>query len=239
MRIESLLRAGCALLLASLLAPGAAWPQTRNRAEGFDALPKNARLVVMPIDIELFSISGGGVLEPKADWTDAASKHLKAALDAKEKSLDVTAVELSEKDADEFDEINALHGAIARSIALHHFGPSMYRLPTKDGKLDWSMGEPVRAIRDRTGADYALFTWIRDSYASTERQIANVAIAILSLGRVIPLGGVQSGYASLVDLTTGRVLWFNALARISGDLREAGKAGETLDKLLENFPDSK
>ena len=41
-----------------------------------------AEIVVrMPTDIELFEISGGGVLEPKADWTAAAAKHFWAALD--------------------------------------------------------------------------------------------------------------------------------------------------------------
>ena len=33
-------------------------------------------------------------------------------------------------------------------------------------------------------------------------------------------GGSQTGYASLVDLRTGRVVWFNNLARGFGDLRE-------------------
>jgi hypothetical protein len=47
---------------------------------------------------------------------------------------------------------------------------------------------------------------------------------------------MQTGYASLVELDTGRVLWFNRLQRGSGDLREAEKAAETIDSLLNNFP---
>jgi hypothetical protein len=47
---------------------------------------------------------------------------------------------------------------------------------------------------------------------------------------------MQVGYASLVDLNTGQILWFNRLVRGSGDLREADKATETLDALLANFP---
>ena len=73
----------------------------------------------------------------------------------------------------------------------------------------------------------------------SERQAASIGIAILSLGRAIPRGGVQLGYASLVDLNTGQVVWFNRLARPSGDLREAGKAAETLDALLAEFPIAK
>jgi hypothetical protein len=227
--------AGTALLLAFAVA-GTAFAQSRNMAAGFGALPKNAKVVIMPTDIELFSISGGGVVEPKADWTEAATKHFKTALVEKKKSLGVVAVELSEKDADEFDEVNALHAAVARAIAQHHFGPGFMNLPTKDGKLDWSMGESVIVIKQRTGGDYALFTWVRDSYVSGERVAAMIALAMLGVGVA---GGQQVGYASLVDLNTGQVLWYNRLLRATGDLREPDKAKETLNALLDNFPSSK
>jgi hypothetical protein len=212
---------------------GAAAAQNKNLAEGFSLLPKNARVVIMPTDIELFSISAGGVAEPKSDWTEAATRHFRAALLDKKKSLGVTTIELAEKDADEVAEVNTLHAAIARAISLHHFGPSYFNLPTKAGKLDWSLGDTVRPIRDRSGADYVLFTWIRDSYASGERVATMILLALVGVG--VP-GGSQVGYASLVDLNTGQVVWFNRLQRASGDLREPGKAVETLNTLLDNFP---
>ena len=229
---------GVFALLASVLSlllalAGNAGAQSRNLADGFVALPKNARVVIMPTDIELFSISGGGVLEPKADWTEAASRHFKAALIEKKKSLGATTVELSEKDADEVAEVNTLHAAVARAIAMHHFGPGFLNLPTKAGKLDWSLGDTVRVIKEKTGADYALFSWIRDSYASGERVATMIVLALLGVG---VSGGSQIGYASLVDLNTGRIVWFNRLARGSGDLREASKAMETLNTLLDTFP---
>lgn len=227
--------AGTALLLAFALA-GTAYAQSRNVAVGFDSLPRNARVVIMPTDIELFSISGGGVLEPKADWTEAATRHFKAALVEKKKTLGVVAVELSEKDADEVDDVNTLHAAVARAIALHHFGPGFMKLPTKDGKLDWSMGDSVSAIKRKTGGEYALFTWVRDSYTSGERVAAMIALAMLGVGVA---GGQQVGYASLVDLSTGRVLWYNRLLRATGDLREPDKAAETLNALLDKFPGAK
>jgi hypothetical protein len=228
------------MLLAAwlLLVAAPAFAQSKNLAPGFSALPKGARVVIMPTDVELFSISGGGVLEPKADWTEAASRYFKAALVEKKQKLGLSSIELTTQQADEADEVNALHGAVARAISLHHFGT--LALPSKEGKLDWSMGEPVQQIKKMTGADYALFSWVRDSYTSDERKAAMVAMAVLSLGRVVPTGGgAQTGYASLVDLNTGRVLWFNRLARGSGDLREPAKAAETVEALLTEFPISK
>ena len=220
----------------TLLVQPDAVAQSRNLAPGFETFPQTSRIVLMPTDIELFSISGGGILEPKADWTEAASKHLKAALLERKKKLGAISIELSEKDADDFAEINVLHAAIARAIAQHHFGPGFMNLPTKEGKLDWTLGEAVRSIKQKTGADYALFTWIRDSYASSERVAAMIVLALFGIG--VP-GGMQIGYASLVDLDTGRVLWFNLLQRVSGDLREPEKAAETLDALLANFPSAR
>lgn len=220
-----------ALVLAA--SGGDAGAQNRNLAEGFSRLPNNAKVAIMPTDIELFSISAGGVPEPKADWTEAASKHFKAALIAKKKSLGATTVELSEQDADAVAEVNTLHAAIARAVSLHHFGTSSFYLPTKAGKLDWSLGDTVRPIKEKSGADFALFSWIRDTYASGERVATMIVLALFGIG--VP-GGSQVGYASLVDLNTGRIVWFNRLLRAGGDLREADKAVETLNTLLDNFP---
>lgn len=213
-----------------------AYPDARNLAPGFSVLPKSAKILIMPPDVELFSISGGGVPEPKADWTAAAQNHLHAALNRKATDLGLQTQELPEKEADELAEISALHAAVARSIALHHLGMSSFALPTKDGKLDWSMGEAVKPVLDKSAADYALFIWLRDSYASSERKAAMIALALFGVG--IP-GGMQIGYASLVDLRTGQVVWFNRLLRADGDLREAEPATETVKVLLTQFPESK
>jgi hypothetical protein len=215
------------LLLALALPAGAA----KNRAEGFEKLGQGARIAVMPIDVELFSLSAGGVPEPRADWTEVAHSHFRAALHARKPRPDIEVIDLEDADDETVHALNALHGAVSAAIAGHHFG--MFALPTKEGRLDWSMGPEVRAIRERSGADYALFTFIRDSYASSERVAAMVVAAAFGVGLS---GGRQVGYASLVELETGRVVWFNFLVRGTGDLREADKARETLDALLQGFP---
>lgn len=230
MGLSALARLGVVALLM-WGAAGMAAAQSKHLAPGFAALPKGAKVALMPADIELFLISAGGVMEPKADWTEAAARHFKAALLEKNRTLGLASVELAESDADELAEMNNLHGAVARAIAMHHFGE--LALPTKEGKLDWSLGEGVGVIKAKTGADYALFSWLRDSYASDERKAMMIGLALLGVGIG---GGAQVGYASLVDLSNGRVLWFNRLLRMSGDLREPDKATETLNTLLEQFP---
>lgn len=228
-------RVGRAMVLTLVLAGGWVGAQAqseRSRAPGFTERAAASRLVVVPADMELYSISAGGVPEPKADWTDAAQKHFRTALAARRDLLGPQVQELAEHDMDELAQLNALHGAVADAVFIHH-AIGFLKLPTKDDKLDWSLGDAVKPLRDRSGADYALFFWIRDSYASAERKAAMVAMALLGVGLG---GGVQVGYASLVDLKDGRVVWFNDLRRSSGDLREAQSAGETLEALLKGFP---
>jgi len=232
--------AAAASLLVLACFGGTAQAQTpsRNLAPGFTTRAVSSKLVIVPADMELFSMSGGGVLEPRADWTDAAQKYFRAALMARTEVVGRDAQELKEADLDELGQLNALHGTVAEAVFAHHM-LKMPALPTKNDALDWTLGEAVKPLHERTKADYALFFWLRDSYASAERKAAMVATMIVGAAfgmAIVPAGGQQIGYASLVDLKTGRIVWFNNLARASGDLREAQAAQETVDALLKTFP---
>jgi hypothetical protein len=229
MLFRSTLLLAVALFAAAVAAQDA---DPRHRAPGFHARPAGSTLLVMPADMELFSISAGGVPEPRADWTLAAQRNFSAALAQRRDKLGSQAIPLTDAQLDEFAELAALHRAVAEAVVMHH-SRRLKKLPTKNDRLDWSLGAAVRPLQARTGADYALFTWIRDSYASSERKVAIVALALLG---AVSFGGTQSGYASLVDLRTGRIVWFNDLDRMSGDLREQSAAQETVDALLEGFP---
>lgn len=225
----------CSLVLAAVLFAGATQaqePDPRHLAPGFTARPAGSKLLIVPADMELFSISAGGVPDPKADWTEAAQKNFRAALLARREQLGANAVELPKAELDEFAELYALQHAVAEAVSIHHAGIGQ-RLPTKNERLDWSLGEAVKPLQAKTGADYALFTWIRDSYASNERKATMIALALLG---AFSTGGSQTGYASLVDLNTGRVVWFNDLQRMSGDLREPSAAVETVETLFKGFP---
>lgn len=234
--VRQLFRITLVLICSGLCCLQPAWAQSKNLAPGFASIPKGSTLLLMPLDVELFSLSAGGITEPRADWTQSANAHMHSALNGRFVELGLSKRELSEADADDFAEVSALHAAVARSIALHHVQGGDLALPTKQGKLDWSLGDAVQPIRDRSGADYGLFVWVRDSYASAERKLTMFALAVLGVGVG---GGFQTGYASLVDLKNGQVMWFNRLLRATGDLREAEPAKETMRILLNGFPESK
>jgi hypothetical protein len=222
-----------AATLAIGLGTAHAADDSRYLAAGFTALAHDARIVVMPIDVELSSISAGGVNEPKADWTAAARDNMKTTLDDRVSKLGLNAQFMDDSAAEEFDELIGLQTAVARSIALHHGLGGAWALPTKQGRLDWSFDDSMKPLAQKTGARYGLFIWVRDSYASGERVAAMIGLALLG---VAVQGGVQTGYASLVDLDSGRVLWFNRLMRGSGDLRDAPSAAESIQALMHGFP---
>jgi hypothetical protein len=224
--------AALAAALCLAIAPAQA-QDSRLLAPGFSQLAKSAEVVVMPVDVELFSMSAGGVNEPRADWTASAHGHMKQALQDKARKLGIKFKQMDEQSADAFAEQVSLHAAVARSIALHHSVGGAWALPTKDGKLDWSFGDAMQALKQQSGSQYGLFVWVRDSYASAERKMAMVGMAILGIGLT---GGSQVGYASLVDLGSGQVVWFNRLARASGDLRDAVSAAESIEALMTGFP---
>lgn len=215
------------LVALAVCAPATA-QQRANRAPGFGKLVAGTKIAIMPADIELFEVSAGGIFEPRAEWTTAAQEHVRNAYKARKAKMGLQVVDLDDDASEPVLELNRLHGAVSGAIANHHFG--QMALPTKEEKLDWSLGPDVSQVRDKTGADYALFTFIRDSYVSAERKAAMVIGALFGVG--IVGGGIQFGFCSLVDLRTGQVVWANRVLRASGDLREAEPAQETIDAML-------
>ncbi len=87
-------------------------------------------------------------------------------------------------------------------------------------------------------ADYALFVYFRDTFASTGR-IATMIVASLftyGTGGAAIGGGEQVGFASLVDLETGDVIWFNVMKSSVGNLRKPDSARESAEDLLTDLP---
>ena len=91
------------------------------------------------------------------------------------------------------------------------------------------------ALGRATGMDYALFLYAQDSYASGGRiamQVLGIAGCLIGLCAPQIGGGSQFAYASLVDLRTGEVVWFNVLQSQLGDIRTQEGAAQMVDRLL-------
>jgi hypothetical protein len=198
---------------------------------------QQARIVLMPLNVRLSEVTASGILEQKADWTTAANQHMAAALRAEKAARKIHMIDFDENAApaerrDDLLQLVKLHGAVGQSIMDHQYTPPL-ALPSKEGKFDWSLGQKAKTLKEAYNADYALFVYVRDSYTSAGRAAVMIAAAIF---RVHLQGGQQIGFASLVDLETGDVVWFNRLQRAAGDLRTEAAAVETVQTLIAGLP---
>jgi hypothetical protein len=222
--------------VAALALVLAACVQNHHRLTESLARPadREVRVLVLPVDVELFELSFGGAPATRQDWTVAARENMNAALHAHfgQRALSVAFHDGALED-EETAKLMRLHAAVGRSVMLHQYdGPDA--LPTKKGRFDWTMGPEVRRLAAREEADYVLFVHVRDSYSGPGR-VAAQFIAAAVFGIAIP-GGIQAGFASLVDLNSGDFVWYNRLQRGSGDLRTAEPAKETIAALLNGLP---
>ncbi|HEX8669756.1 MAG TPA: hypothetical protein VF727_15430 [Allosphingosinicella sp.] len=234
------------LLTASALAL-AGCVQTRQFADVEFAPPEgDYSLIVMRPDVQVGLLTTGGMVEPRADWTDQARGNLLRALAEQQAGRGGRTRILETREgipgvaAETIADLERLHAAVGNSIALHKY--LGLTLPTKRRRgVDWTLGEDAVKFGRATGMDYALFLHAEDSFASGGRVALQVlGIAGCFIGFCAPQGGGgQSAYASLVDLRTGEVVWFNVLQTNSqvpgvqfGDIRTPEGAAQMVERLL-------
>ncbi|MFZ5668364.1 MAG: hypothetical protein ACOY4K_02630 [Pseudomonadota bacterium] len=198
-----------------------------------EAPPQNARVLVAQPDIELSLLTASGLLEPRADWTASARANIQGAVDAalQGKSHKLTVLDPATEMEGREGQVLRLNGAV--SSAIFSYGLYGKGLPSKSG-FDWTLGEGAQLLAAKYGSDYALFVYGRGSYSSGGRVAMMIGAA--ALGVSIPMGGQQI-YASLVELKTGRVIWFNyAIAAPNADMRTPEGARLLTESLLKGLP---
>ncbi len=228
-----------AALLLLLAFDSLAYTQSRV-LKGPDGKPVKIEgsVVMIEPDIELSEVLAGGVQEPRQAWSETARRLYPQAIKAKISNGRIKQLPdfIIPKDLDpgsRLGQVIRLNYAVSVSIFIST-APGGQLATKKNKQLDWSFGPGVEEIRKQTGADYALFTYVRDSYTSGGQAALRV-IGLLLLGGDIG-GGQLIGVTTLVDLRTGQVVWFNFLAKQSGDLRDEQGAAATAQNMLKGFP---
>ena len=238
---------GWGAALAACLALGAC-VQTRQYADlQFTPPQGDYRLLVLRPDVTVGSLTTGGMVEPRADWTEQARSNIIAALRAQQAARGgkLTIVEhrneLPGVAEQELADVERLNFVVDESIVEHKYLGDY--LPTKRRTgLDWTLGEDAVRLGQKGGYDYALFLHAEDEVASRGRiALGVIGLAGCIVGFCAPnVGGAeQLDYASLVDLRTGDVVWFNVVDAASqvpgikfGDLRTPQGAAQMVERLL-------
>ena len=237
--------------LAAVLAAGAALcgcVQTRQFADvQFTPPSGDYKLLVLRPDITVGSLTTGGMVEPRADWTDEARTSIIQALKTQQAARGGNLTIIEHRNAlpgvseQELADVERLNFAVDQSIVEHKYLGDY--LPTKRGKgLDWTLGAGAVSLGRKTGYDYALFLHAEDEVASGGRiALGVIGLAGCFIGFCAPnVGGAeQLDYASLVDLKTGQVVWFNVVDAASqvpgikfGNLRTPEGAAQMVERLL-------
>jgi hypothetical protein len=234
-------------MLAAALALGGC-VQTKQYADlEFTPPEGNYRLLVLRPDVTVGTLTTGGMVQPNAAWTDEARASIVAALRAQQAARggNVTVIEhrneLPGVPVQELADVERLNLAVDESIVEHKYLGDY--LPTKRGRgLDWTLGAGAVKLGQQSGYDYALFLHAEDQVASKGRvALGLVGLAGCFIGFCAPnIGGAeQLDYASLVDLKTGQVVWFDVVDAASqvpgikfGDLRTPQGAAQMVERLL-------
>ena len=240
-------KSGLAIALAASVAMSGC-VQTRQFADVQFTPPQgDYRLLVMRPDVTVNSVTTGGMPEPRADWTEQARANLITAIRAQQTERGGKVMIMERRDslagvsADTVADLERLHSAVGNSIALHRYLGA--NLPTKRNKgLDWTLGHDAITLGQKSGYDYALFLHAEDNIVSSGRvalQVLGVAGCIVGFCAPNIGGGGQFAYASLVDLKTGEVVWFNVVQTGSqiagikfGDLRTPEGSAQMVERLL-------
>lgn len=237
---------GLALALAGMCVSSVANAGTKDFAIQGYALPadKPVTIVVMRPDVSVGQLNAGGSVEPNADWTAAARKHLQDALrvQAQQRKIEIRAVDETNADLQQFvTDYEPLHRAVASSVLEFAYGA---QLPTKAGRggrppvFDWTLGTGTQRLAELSGGNYALFLYARDNFATAGRKTMQAigALGCIVGACMIVSGGQHVAYASLVELSTGNIVWFNILRGSAGDIREWGGAVSMVETLTASMP---
>lgn len=223
-----------AILFSLTLVSACATTQNVQQISRLESVGENPHVILMPPDIRYYLLTAGGVTEPNVEWTEAARTNFTEATLAYARGI---GTDLTIIDPDNIGEIEfqyeRLHSAVGYTILSNHFG--MMKLPSKaNGEVfDWSLGPGVSAIGEQYNADYALFVYYRDYQASSGR----IAFAILAAAAGAGVStGSEHGFASLVDLRTGDIVWFNVVGAGSGELRDQNGAAAAVNTLFRDIP---
>ena len=223
-----------ALVLALLALAGCATaPSNVQQIDRLESVKENPRVLLMPPDIRYYQISAGGVAEPHAEWTEAAQTNFAASVSAYAEDIGTELVVMDDSDlSPEEIRYNKLHEVVGTTVLVNHFG--MLKLPAKAGAFDWSLGPGIAEVAEDYDADYGLFVFYRDEQATGGR-VALAVLAAAATGSYVSAGS-EYGFASLVDLRTGDLVWFNVVVAGSGELRDPAGADTAVARLFQDMP---
>lgn len=217
---------------------------------------QNARIVaVMPLDVEVYKVSAGGVKELVDEYSEEAKNNIKSVLENKPSITRKYRIKYFSKPEETEDlairqllkDTIALFKAVNTSIISHTYNNSYMRMPMqgifsdKLNNFDYSLGPQISPLSDYIKADLFLFIRGGDFLSSGGRIALMTWYAILQAASGVTPVGLNAGpphlSAALIDAKTGDVLWYNFFCPGAGyNFRNPKSVENFVVVLLKDFP---
>jgi hypothetical protein len=222
------------IVLAACLVMTACTTTSVKLATDFEKPAPNSTVLALRPDVELDELGATGMTTTRADWSTSARDNLARAIkqDLDEKGLKFSVLDPATVTDGHNAQLLRLNTAVNSSILLYNL--NLATLPTHKTGFNWTLGDGAKSLGDTYSANYALYVMARGNYSSAGRKVMFVAMAAAGVG--IPLGG-QGLLVSLVDLKSGKVIWYNlAHASPEADMRSPTGAKTLVDEVLKSAP---
>lgn len=230
------------LVICAFLAGCAAGPSAKVHytiQQDPDARPLQ-QVVLLPVDVDVYEMSAGGVKEEVPEWSDSAEDNVRSAmLVSKDAQGDccVSRVVDSSSLTPEEQEIVEEHLALFNTVTANALWAE---LPTntawhfKSEHFDYTLGHGLAFLKTKYDIDAGLIIVGEDVVSTAGRKTTAAVGAIFGvyvpLGHSILIGG-------LVDFETGDLLWMNhTVSTGNADLRDQESCLELAHKLMDGYP---
>jgi hypothetical protein len=194
------------------------------------------RIVLFRPEIKIGEQTTAGLLQPNADWSEAARLALTQTLLVARAGQNIDIIphpDQTGSDAALLADYQSLFRAVAGAAIRHKLMPND-PLPSKSASFDWSLGSGVARLVPAGGADYGLFFFSYDGFESNGRRSARIVASLMGAKGD---AGRHFGYAALVDLRNGDLVWLNVDLKAGGDVRTVDGAAQRVANLLAGFPE--
>lgn len=233
----------CALwLVAALLLAGCAAGPTARVHYTLRADPAARPLqqvVLLPVDVDVYEMSAGGVKEEVPEWSRAAESNLRNALlmtapgDSCCVTRQIDTASLTAEERAVVEEHLTLFSTVAGN-ALWRDLPGNSAWKFRSEHFDDTLGDGLAFLKTKYGMDAGLVILGEDVVSTAGRKTTAFVGAIF--GVAVPLGhSVLIG--GLVDFGSGDLLWMDhAVSTGTADLRDPDSCRELAHGLMKDYP---
>jgi hypothetical protein len=228
-------------LVAALVASLSAFVQAQgythfSHAGGANAVAFPKTLLVANPEIEVRELNAAGGLEKVPQWATQSVAGVRSAVDGVMTSRAdfkvVSMPPLSEQEKDELEDFLAAYWVVGQNAHLMiNFGGSAWA--HRRTKFDYTLGEGLPWLADKTGAD-AIVVSLGDDIVSSGGRVAMTVLAAAA-GVALPTGRSIITFA-VIDLRTGDLSWMHYDQSAVRDLKNPASAKVMTEAVFKTLP---